>query len=497
MALIAETDVVVKVGQTLRLPFFYEGVTGLGNTDFTIKISKDGVGNQAATGCTVTEVDASNNPGDYLLTISVSGLANVVGIYRLLITADGDTTKKWIFTIRVTTNGTNEGSWGQTEFTATTNDGRVTDGTTALQGATVRVLDASNRIVVQTQSDASGLWGPVYLDDGSYTVQAALAGYTIAVGDLTIASGIPTGPGIDLACIAASTTSTLTAGDLFSYARRAYKDKTGSKADVEIIQAVNEAMAMVARAPCDWQRLNSFGRINLKAQYTTGTITVVDGDATVVLAGGTWPSWAASGSILINNQWHEIATRTSNSDIELVAPLDMTGAAGLPYTLVQYRYDLPVDLLRIEEVFLGTTWPWGTEPVSSIILESNRHTWLNVATASGVWQWSCTNDQFAIWPCETQDRMVNFRYRRLPAELVNDSDVVDWDRNQIDLLRRAIDYAVSLRGECVAGDTEKCYQQYQLALTDAAVNEKSQENRPLWRRGGAMTLPAGFQGTVS
>jgi hypothetical protein len=93
--------------------------------------------------------------------------------------------------------------------------------------------------------------------------------------------------------------------------------------------------------------------------------------------------------------------------------------------------------------------------------------------------------------------MVNFRYRRLPAELVNDSDVVDWDRNQIDLLRRAIDYAVSLRGECVAGDTEKRYQQYQLALTDAAVNEKSQENRPLWRRGGAMTLPAGFQGTVS
>lgn len=497
MAIIAEQDLTFKVGQTLRIPFFYEGVTGLGDANFTKQVSKDGVGNQATTGITVSQVDASNNPGDYLVTITVSGFVNVVGNYRLVIIASGDTTKKWVFTIRITSNGTQEGSWGQAAFTAVTNNGRVTDGTSAISGATVRILDSSKRIVVQTTSAATGLWGPVYLDDATYQIQVTKSGYIIGTGTLTVAAGVATGPGADIICAAASTTTTLTAGELFSYARRSFQDKTGTKADTEIKQSVNEALLMVARAPCDWQRLNSFGRVNLKALYSTGTITVADGDATVTLAGGTWPSWAADGDILFNNQWHRVSSLTDTTHLELEEPVSMTGASGISFTLVKYRYDLPADLLRIEEIFLGTTWPWGTEPVSSIILEANRHTWLNITTVSGVWQWSCTNDQFCIWPCETADRMVNFRYRRVPAELVNDSDVVDWDKNQIDLLRRAIDYCLSLRGTCVAGDTDKCYSQYQMALADAAVNEKSIENRPLWRRGGAMTLPAGFQGTVS
>ncbi len=74
------------------------------------------------------------------------------------------------------------------------------------------------------------------------------------------------------------------------------------------------------------------------APYATGTITVASGVAT--LAGGTWPTWAAEGSIEVDQVGFTVATRTSNSQV-ILDDLSINYAAGTEYGLAHIDIQLP------------------------------------------------------------------------------------------------------------------------------------------------------------
>lgn len=79
------------------------------------------------------------------------------------------------------------------------------------------------------------------------------------------------------------------------------------------------------------------------APVTTGTVTVVDGVAT--LAGGTWPSWAADGIIELGDSTESlgrafVASRTSDTVIVL-QNTGLDAPASTEYTLYRYKYPLP------------------------------------------------------------------------------------------------------------------------------------------------------------
>jgi hypothetical protein len=488
-------DIYHKVGNQFRLTFTYFGVTGLTDGSFTKEVSKNGA-TGSSTGITVSEISAGSNAGEYAVTIDgTTGFVSQTGTYTLVIYRTSIPADRWSATLRVTSDGTGYGTIGAAIFTATANNGRVTDGSNPLNGVTVRVTSGTT-VIAQLTSDANGLWGPVYLDNGTYNIYSNKSSYAQGVAQLVVSGGVATGPGSDVVMAPAATAGTITAAQLWSYARRMALDKVGTKADAEIKQAVQEALNMLATAHC-WQRFDTLGRINLKGNYTAGTVAVTNGGSALVLTGGTWPSWAGSGEVLINNQWHDIASRTNGTTLVLSQPYDGSTASGLSYTLVQYRYALPSDCLRVEDVFLGQSWPWGQTPISSIALEATRRSWVNYSSTTGPAYWSVTNDEFAVWPTETSDRMVNIRYRRRPADLAIETDLADWDANLIELLRRAIDYQIASRTECAAGNRGDCYQAYQEAMSRALGNEKSNEDRPLWNRGAGPTMPYGFEGAVS
>lgn len=67
-------------------------------------------------------------------------------------------------------------------------------------------------------------------------------------------------------------------------------------------------------------------------EYSTGTITVVDG--VVTLAGGTWPQWAAAGAITIDDETSllNVSVRTSDTLLTLTN-LTIQAAAGSSYVL--------------------------------------------------------------------------------------------------------------------------------------------------------------------
>lgn len=475
-----------KIGTTYRTYFLYvdpstgQEVTGLSAGDFSIDLTKNGTGNQSTTGITIAEVDSTNNPGLYSVTVSGStGFVSATGVYELTIfrTSDG-VEDGHTQTVTVSSDGTGAGSWGDASFTATASDGRVTDGASALQGATVRILDSNNALYVQTTTDASGLWGPVYFsEDGTYTISVQKSGYTLGSDTLTVSGSSATGPGADIELTASGNTSGLLASNLWGYALRQFIDRQGSKADTEKKQIVNDALHWLSLEK-DWPWLHRLGVVDLVADYDTGTIAINNADKTVTLTGGTWPSWAANGDLVIDGQMYEIASRTSGSEVELKETWNSASISGESYVIMRYRYTLPTDLLRTDELLFGQTWPWGADAVSDAVLEMYRNTWQFGQSTPNVW--SIAKNQLKVWPWPTAARRVNILYYAQPAELTDSADEADWDPMQIVLLRRAIDYQVSLRGNCVAGTKQQCLMQLNEQLASAAPRDKTATDRRLY-----------------
>jgi hypothetical protein len=88
----------------------------------------------------------------------------------------------------------------------------------------------------------------------------------------------------------------------------------------------------------EWSFLTHTITIPVIAPYETGTITVVNGVAT--LAGGTWPANAAGQRIAFDSAVYEIASRTSDSVIVLVDTA-VDADALTTFKLYSTRYDLP------------------------------------------------------------------------------------------------------------------------------------------------------------
>ena len=466
-----------KVGATLRRYILRvsggAGETGLTDGSFTKQLAKDGVGNQSTTGITVTEVDATNNPGLYEVEVSGStGFVTATGTYALIVykTADGIDNGHRLG-VTVSSDGTGAGTWSDAAFTATASDGRVTDGSNPIESATVRIFDPDGDLLLQTTTDSSGLWGPVYFDtDGTYTIRVQKAGYSVGSDTLAVSGSTATGPGADITIALATSTTGLTFSDLKAYAQRQFVDHQGSKADTIYEESVNDALAMISMEK-DWPWYHRTGVIDLQAPYSTGTISITTDTKTVTLSSGTFPSWAASGVLIISGQIYDVATRDSATQLTLTNTWAHATISGSSYTLAQYSYDLPSELIRIDQIFFGTSWPWGKEPVSYSTIEHLRD--VNQTGQSGAHHWAIHHGQIVLWPYPTTARQVRVAYWKRPATLTNDNDDADWDPQHLQLLRRAIDYQVALRGETVLGSVERALAVYQAALANGMARDKA------------------------
>lgn len=100
-----------------------------------------------------------------------------------------------------------------------------------------------------------------------------------------------------------------------------------------------------------WKHYQTVGRVVTVASYTTGTVaydhTGGANERQLTLSGGTWPSWAASGTIVISDVPYDVETRVSDTIITLGTAQNPGAdvAAGTSYTLYQDTYAAPSDLL--------------------------------------------------------------------------------------------------------------------------------------------------------
>ena len=139
-----------------------------------------------------------------------------------------------------------------------------------------------------------------------------------------------------------------------------------------------------------WSFLSPSTTLSTIEEYSTGTVDVTDGDATVELSGGTWPSWAESATIAITDDdgdEHEftVEERTDNDTIELAEEWDGDTDTGLSYTIHYHPadYDLPASFggLIGEQIVLESTDEY-YPPMKVISPEQIQRFRLGYSTAS-------------------------------------------------------------------------------------------------------------------
>ncbi len=473
------------VGTNYHDAFTYS-VTGLVDADFTKIVNKNGV-SVATTGITITEVGAT-----VAYDVSLSGASSflaTVGDYQLVIYRTAVPTDRWESQYIVTNAAVQViSNLGTVTFTSTSGDGRVTDGSSALLGAQVYVLRPTGELYGALITNSAGNWGPIsFSEDGTYGIIVQLSGYTVGSASLVVSGSatVVTGPGADIVLTAASATNGVLASSLWAYARRQFQSRNGAMADQQVKESVNDALHQVCSMK-DWPWLYTTGRVNFNGSIQTGTVTTTVGSPIVTLTGGTFPLWAAAGEIYIAGQWNEILTYDSTTQITLVNNWEgVTAGAGQSYIIMQWQYDLPTDCRTIVNIINQNGWLWGPVPVSRWRIDLARQSQMYAAgSPSGSYIYAVEKDRVVVWPPPQVDLMVNILYMKSPANLTTGTDVADWDPLQLECLYRAIDYQISIRGECIAGPSKECYDRYIEALNRAYNNDRAGRPKTIGFTGG-------------
>jgi len=124
------------------------------------------------------------------------------------------------------------------------------------------------------------------------------------------------------------------------------------------IQAAYRELVNVRR----WSYLYHHGRIQLNAAYSTGT---VDFDYTggtyerqLTLTSGTWPTWAANGTVRIGQVTYDVFRRISNTVLQLDTTLTPVAdiASGTSYTIYQDTYSMPADFVSAGAFYPDEAW---------------------------------------------------------------------------------------------------------------------------------------------
>jgi len=458
-------------------------VTGKVEGNFTIELSDSAGGNVATTGITLTEVDASNNAGDYRLAYNGATAFNAAaGYFKLVVKITVDSIN-YLWEDQVVVSTTNSIDSVVAAWIPTASDGRVVEsGPTALANASVIYTVGGTHITTMT-TDANGVHAVVYLPATAVgTVQ--LAGYDQGSFAVTVSGGVATGPGADVTLTAVSSTNTLTASDLWAYWKRMAEDRTGPNAARIALEGVNDALRMVAKNTKSswWYKADN---IEFEPAYDTGTLTVTSGSTAVSLSGGTFPSWAANGEVWFSGRMYSIASRTDGTNI--VLDDEYVGDTESPtsgWTVALSSYTLNADMYEFHQLFEGNEWIWGQKAVSWQTMVSMRQNWQ--ITESQVRAWTVAQGKLFVWPAPSANAMITYGYYGQPADLVNGNDTADIDSNIFDLLYRAIDYQVALKyGRTSAGtDVNVTRSAFDKTLKDQTLMQRNKHNteQPLQAR---------------
>lgn len=194
----------------------------------------------------------------------------------------------------------------------------------------------------------------------------------------------------------------------------------------DIRTAIRSAMRLVSTEHA-WPYYFDYYHLVTNETYATGTISYVASTRTVTLSGGTWPSWAAYGSVIIDTLHARVDAVTSSTVLTVVSedapPDDYSGT----YTIYQYRFLLPVGLniykigkIKVDQGNWMEYVPPGifeTDVRRQYLVSGGRPAYFTVSR-----DFRGTGQQvLSLWPYPTTEMRLRFGYVRHPA------DIAIWD----------------------------------------------------------------------
>lgn len=264
---------------------------------------------------------------------------------------------------------------------------------------------------------------------------------------------------------------------LVAYGRRTVMDRTGSKTDLELWTALNDAIDMLAQ-DYRWEWFVRRAFISTVAPYSTGTITLTAASATVTGSGTTFPSTAAGRRILVSGQILDVLSYSSGTSITLTANWGGATTAGLSYVMFRDEYALPDNLLEFKRILPGQSWGWGGQPVPVEELWEAQ----NGATITQKYPdlFAISNGNLVLYPYPNAAATFAYSYYARPTPVTGTGSAsLDWPPAQLALLHRAYDVHLALRfGETVVGDFKKTYEIYRTMLDSTKTRGQGTSDLP-------------------
>lgn len=111
-----------------------------------------------------------------------------------------------------------------------------------------------------------------------------------------------------------------------------------------LVQSVNEVVEDIRGRNRSWSFWYKQGSITILDEYTTGTVSVTNGSATVTGSGTTFTSGMVGRKIRVNSgEAYVISAYSSATSITLAVAYAGTTASAQTYSIYQDAYDLPTD----------------------------------------------------------------------------------------------------------------------------------------------------------
>lgn len=172
----------------------------------------------------------------------------------------------------------------------------------------------------------------------------------------------------------------------------------------------------------EWNYYRTHGRVNCSSPYSTGTVeydhTGGAYERQLTLTGGTWPTWASYGTVVIDQNPYDVDRRISNTVVTLKpysCPSDDI-AAGTSYQMYRARYDLPSDYVSMHKPFLTSQYfVLGYFSYDQFLLRRN----LNDGPGQPLYFTIADNgfgrSQLLLWNPPDSDYSLEFEYKRKPV----------------------------------------------------------------------------------
>lgn len=165
---------------------------------------------------------------------------------------------------------------------------------------------------------------------------------------------------------------TVQRSDLITFLRNNYFEKLDTITTNRINRNIENGLRRVSRQR-DWSFLETTKKINAIAPYSTGTVSVSHGSASVTGSGTVFPSDSVGAYIEFNGEdgWYEITVRGGDTSLTILDNYSNTGGSnlsGVTYNIVYPLYSLPANFRRKAGLF-----------------DPGRRRWLRYADSTALW----------------------------------------------------------------------------------------------------------------